>query len=292
MKVPPPYNDATRGPRLQKVLAAAGVASRRDCEQLIEQGRVSVNGVTIHGLPAWVDPVADHIEVNGQPIQRVKPAPTRRRGNRPALPPTTGPRTYIMLHKPRRVVSTADDDLGRRTVLDLIDLKTQNMRLPRLYPVGRLDAESTGLILLTNDGELTERLTHPRYEVPKQYVVSVRGHVSDQDLAKLRKGMRLTTPTRDDVRRAAVDRVRILAHETDRTRGDRTKLAITLTEGQNREIRRLLARLGHKVRRLKRVAIGPLKLSGLQVGTWRFLTPSEVAALRRAAGLTQNRRPR
>lgn len=296
MTVPAPYNDAKRGLRLQKVLATAGIASRRECEAIIEAGRVTVNGTIIAALPAWVDPRTDRIVVDGRPLPRPKPL----RGKTPP----TGPRTYIMLHKPRRVVSTTDDELGRKTVLDLIDLKTHSARLPRLYPVGRLDADSTGLILLTNDGELTERLTHPRYGVTKQYIVSIKGHLTDADVDKLRKGLYLAPKPRPSPKpraesskpagqaspkKAAVESVRILARQTDRTRGDRTKLAITLTEGQNREIRRLLARLGHDVRRLKRVAIGPLKLTGLAVGTWRFLTPSEIAALRRAADLKQNR---
>jgi 23S rRNA pseudouridine2605 synthase len=289
MKVPAPYNDASHGQRLQKVMASAGVASRRDCEKLIEQGRVTVNGVTIAALPAWVDPATDHVVVNGTPLPRPK-------SQRPASAVPAG-MTYIMLHKPRGVVSTTEDDLGRRTVLDLIDLKTHSKKLARLYPVGRLDADSTGLILLTNDGELTQRLTHPSFGITKQYVVSIKGQLTLDDAERLKKGLTLAHKPRTagpkpgvKTKKAAVESVRILGQEVDRTRGDRTKLAITLTEGQNREIRRLLARLGHNVRRLKRVALGPLKLTGLAAGQWRFLLPAEVAQLRRAAGLLQRRR--
>lgn len=297
MKVPAPYNDARHGDRLQKVMAAAGVASRRDCEKLIEEGRVTVNGETIDALPAWVNPVSDRIAVNGTPLPR--PHRIHRTGARgSASKPVAARHTYIMLHKPRGIVSTTDDDLGRRTVLDLIDLKTHSEKLGRLYPVGRLDADSTGLILLTNDGDLTERLTHPRYGVTKQYVVSIKGTLTPEDVEKLKGGLTLAHKPRAEsskprIRptRAAFESVVILGHDTDRTRGDRTKLAVTLTEGQNREIRRLMARLGHNVRRLKRVAIGPLKLTNLAVGEWRFLTPQELTQLRRAAGAKQRRTP-
>ncbi len=278
--------DASRGIRLQKALAEAGVASRRACEQLIEAGRVRVNGQRVTELPAWVDPRQDTIEVDGEAIAR--PSRKGRHGTR---------HTYLMLHKPRSVISTNRDPEGRRRVIDLIPSTALPGR-PRLFPVGRLDADSTGLILLTDDGELTQRLTHPRYEVAKHYLVSIKGRVSEDDLERLRRGIYLAPP-RDAppgrkppaksrhprARRASVERVRVVRHETDRARGDRTTLAITLREGQNREIRRLLARLGFKVRRLKRVGIGPLRLKGLAVGQWRPLTPTELSQLRKAAGM-------
>jgi len=278
--------DASRGIRLQKALAEAGVASRRACEQLIESGRVRVNGQRVTELPAWVDPGQDTIEVDGEAIAR--PSRKGRRGTR---------HTYLMLHKPRNVISTNRDPEGRRRVIDLIPSTALPGR-PRLFPVGRLDADSTGLLLLTDDGELTHRLTHPRYEVAKHYLVSIKGRVGEDDLERLRRGIYLAPP-RDappgrkppaksrhpQAKRASVERVRIVRHETDRTRGDRTTLAITLREGQNREIRRLLARLGFKVRRLKRVGIGPLRLKGLAVGQWRPLTSTELSQLRKAAGM-------
>jgi len=272
--VPEPYTDAARGERLQKVLAAAGVASRRDAEQLILEGRVTVNGERIAALPAWVDPQRDRVEVDGQPIRR--PSPRR-----------AGQKLYIALHKPRRTISTTDDDLGRKTVLDLIDLPEHKAQ--RLYPVGRLDADSTGLILLTNDGELANALTHPRYEVPKEYVVAVRGKLSHDDVHRLREGIflahRQMGKVQPQVKKAAMASVKLLGYTTDRRSGDRTQLQVTLREGQNREIRRMLAQLGHKVRRLQRTAIGPLKLKGLGLGQWRMLQSAEVTALYQAAGL-------
>ncbi len=286
---PESLKDASRGVRLQKALAELGVASRRDCEQMILDGRVSVNGEFVTKLPAWVDPQQDVIEVDAR---RVAGASRTKRGD--------VRHTYVMLYKPRHTISTTDDPEGRRHVLDLVDHPAR----PRLFPVGRLDAESTGLMLLTDDGELANRLTHPSYEVPKQYQVSVKGKVTEADLEKMKKGVFLAdqrvvrrnpaggAATRGSVReqkraakRAAVESVRILNHEVDRSRGDRTTLSITLKEGQNREIRRVLARTGFKVRRLKRVAIGPVRLKGLAIGEWRPLEAREVRALRKATGL-------
>ena len=281
MRTPAPYDDAKRGPRLHKVLADAGVAARRDCEKLIVDGRVKVNGVPITTLPAFVDPMHDRVEVDGVPI--AKPRPTKR---------GDAGHVYIMLHKPRRVVSTTDDELGRRAVTDLVRIEAFGAATPRLFPVGRLDADSTGLILLTNDGGLAQKLTHPRFGVPKQYEVSIRGKLGDEDIERLQRGLYLgpsgprkgqkPTPSRRGPRRATMSDVKLLRHEVDRTRGDRTKLLVTLTEGQNREIRRLMARLGFNVRRLKRVALGPLHLGKLEVGRWRELSPAEVRDLRAA----------
>lgn len=265
---PREYKSSERGVRLQKAMAEAGVASRRDCEAMVLAGRVTVNGTRITELPAWVDPVEDRIELDGEAI--TQPRRTRK-GN--------AKKTYVMVHKPRRVISTNDDPEGRRRVIDLVDAPLR----ARFFPVGRLDADSTGLILLTDDGDLANRLTHPRYEIAKDYQVQVRGRLNEADLERLRKGLLLATDGR--TRKASVEAVRILGTETDRTRGDRTTLAIRLREGQNREIRRLLARLGLKVRRLKRVGIGPLRLKGLAIGEWRMLTPTELGKLRKAAGL-------
>lgn len=260
--------------RLHKVMAEAGVASRRECEDLILQGRVKVNGEVVKKLPAWADPVNDRITVDGEPIRRT------RKSKRSAA------KTYIMVNKPKRVISTNEDPEGRKRVIDLVDLPIA----ARLYPVGRLDAESTGLILLTNDGDLTHRLTHPSFEVTKRYQVTVQGRLTEADTEKLRKGMLLAHKGKPagegaNVRRAAAAQVKILGHQTDRTRGDRTSLSITLKEGQNREVRRILARLGHKVRSLHRVGIGRLKLKGLAIGEWRMLTATEVNMLFKDAGL-------
>ena len=273
--IPAEFTDASRGIRLHKALADAGVASRRACEQLVEAGRVTVNGQRITALPAWVDPDNDRIEVDGEPVARPRKT-------------TRGDVThvYVMVNKPKRVVSTNSDPEGRTRVIDLVDLPGRT----RLFPVGRLDADSTGLILLTNDGELTNRLTHPRYGVTKHYEVSVRGKLTKDDVQRLQDGLILADRKAElmgkkkTVKRAAMEQVRILGYETDRTRGDRTTLSVTLREGQNREIRRLLARLGIKVRKLKRTAIGPVRLKGLAVGQWRMLNAAELRALRRAAG--------
>jgi len=276
--VPEPFNDKARGERLQKVLAELGVASRRDCEQFIQQGRVKVSGQAVTGLPAWVDLKQDSIEFDGETISS-----PRGRGKR-------GPsrKTYIMLYKPRKTISTVHDDEGRRTVLDLVKVDGHlPMNASRLYPVGRLDADSTGLILLTNDGDMTKALTHPSNEVPKTYRVTVKGVLSDEDTQRLRDGIYLVhqSKTRRGTvpKKAAAAKVVKLGVQRDRTRGDRTALRITLTEGQNREIRRLIAHLGYKVHRLHREAIGPLRLKGVALGQWRLLNDGEVRALRKAS---------
>jgi pseudouridine synthase len=291
---PERYDDDQRGPRLQVVLARAGVASRRAAEQLVLDGAVTVNGMTVTELPAWVNPQRDRVCVDGRPIQR-PPRPRKRE-------PSSGDgrvrqetragagTTTLMVYKPRGVISTNDDPEGRTRVIDLVDTPA-DVPGGRLFPIGRLDIDSGGLILLTNDGELANRLTHPRYEVPKHYRVTVRGRPDEKVIQKLQRGLYLAnrrpdrSPDAPAAKRAAMDRVRILRTDTDRRRQMRTHLAVTLTEGQNREVRRLLARLGHPVHRLQRVGIGPLRLKGLQVGQWRRLTAGEMRGLRKAAGL-------
>lgn len=281
-ETPDELRDASRGVRLHKAMADAGVASRRDCEDLIAQGRVKVNGLVVKTLPAWVDPENDKITFDGEPIR--KPSKKRR----------SAAKTYLMVNKPRRVITTNDDPEGRKRVIDLIDLPMA----ARLFPVGRLDSESTGLILLTDDGELTHKLTHPSFEVTKRYNVTVQGRLTEEDAEKLSKGLFLAHKGKPGgasakVKRAAAAEVKILGHETDRTRGDRTTISLILKEGQNREIRRILARLGHKVRSLHRVSIGRLKLKGLAVGEWRPLTSTEVSILYKAAGMkTASKKPR
>ena len=276
------YADAERGIRLQKAMANAGVASRRECEALIEAGRVSINGTRVTRLPAWVDPFEDRIELDGEPIARPKKSTQKF---------VTAGKLYVMVHKPRGVLCTNDDPQDRKRVLDLVPPSVIPAGV-RLYPVGRLDADSTGLILLTNDGELTHRLTHPSFGITKRYLVSVKGRLGEDDLVRLRKGLILADQRperRGDAerggRKASMENVRIVRHETDRQRGDRTTLGITLAEGQNREIRRLLARLGIKVRKLKRTAVGPVRLTGLAPSEWRMLQNHEVGQLRRAAQL-------
>ena len=276
---PDELRDASRGVRLHKAMADAGVASRRESEALIAEGRVKVNGHVITKMPAWVDPENDKITVDGEHLKRPHT-------KSPGWGASGGAKTYIMVNKPKRVISSNDDPEGRKRVIDLIDIPIA----ARLFPVGRLDYDSTGLILLTNDGELTNRLTHPSYEVTKRYLVNVDGRLTEADAEKLRKGLYLAHKGKPSgagahLRLAAAAVVKILGHETDRTRGDRTSLSITLKEGQNREVRRIMARLGHKVRKLQRVAIGPVKLKGLALGGWRMLTSTEVNMLYKAAGM-------
>lgn len=292
------YTDNTRGIRLQKAMAESGLASRRACEELIEAGRVTVNGTQVKELPAWVDPAQDAIKVDGEALPRT---PRSRRGKED----TAIGKTYVIVNKPRGVISTSDDPEGRKRVIDLVDDNLLSRK--RLFPVGRLDADSTGMILLTDDGELTHRLTHPSFEAPKEYRVTVGGTVSVEALEKLRKGIYLaapkeiattksatpevstpevTTPRKKSAaKKAAPDAVRILRVEKDRASGGRTMLAMTLHEGQNREIRRVLARLDLKVKKLKRVAIGPIQMKTLRSGGWRELTGPEVRKLRKAVGL-------
>jgi len=230
--------------RLQKVLAHAGVASRRKSEELILQGRVTVNGQVVTRMGAKVNPVRDEIRVDGQ---RVGSAPSH---------------LYAMLNKPKGILSTMEDDRGRQALGDLVQAPT------RLYPVGRLDVQSEGLILLTDDGELANVLTHPRYRHEKEYQVLVNGFPSDDTLEAWRRGVMLEgTPT-------APARVEVL-----RKGKQGTLLRVSMREGRKRQIRRVAALLGHPVRELKRVRLGPLHLGTLEKGQWRYLTPREIGAL-------------
>jgi len=213
---------------------------------LILDGRVSVNGKVADTLPVLVDPATDRIEVDGRPVRIERPI-------------------YLLMHKPRGVVCTNNDPSGRRRAVDLLSGVRE-----RVYPVGRLDEDSTGLLLLTNDGALAERIAHPRYGVPKTYRAEVSGRVEGESLVKLREGVWLS-----DGRTAPAD-ARIIHRGRDAS-----VLEVTLREGRNREVRRVLARLGHNVRRLKRIAIGPLQLGPLPAGAWRPLAPRELAALQR-----------
>lgn len=247
--------------RLQKVLAAAGVGSRRACEDLIEQGVVKVNGRRVDTLPVLVDPATDRITVKGQHIE-------------------TSPRhIYVMLYKPRNTVCTMHDPDERRTVADLV----KHPGADRLFPVGRLDYETTGLLLLTNDGELANRLTHPRYEVHKTYRAVVRGEVSEEEIEGLERGIYLAV--RKEGKTVGAERTGGASLTIVHRARDKTIIDITLTEGRNRQVRRMLASVGHRVRRLTRTHLGPLRLKGLALGEWRELTQLEVAALKKAAGL-------
>ena len=254
------YSDKARGPRLQRTLAEAGVAARRVCEEMIEQGMVEINGTIVDFLPAFADPENDRITVDGRPIGR------RSR------------RVYVMLNKPTNTITTTSDepDLDRRTVLDLVDHPAAD----RLFPVGRLDFDTTGLLLLTNDGDLANKLTHPRFGVTKTYHAVVKGKLTDADARELEHGLYLAERKAGQTLGASrTARVEVAVFKRDR---ERTILELRLTEGRNRQVRRMLAAVGCPVKKLERVAMGPVKLSGLPRGAWRELNRGEIDALRRA----------
>lgn len=244
-----PKPRATEGVRLQKVLAERGVAARRKAEVLIAQGRVRVNGEVVRVLGTRVDPTA-RIEVDSAPVAR---AAQRHR--------------YIALNKPAGVLSSARAERGRRSVVDLVP------RSGRLYPVGRLDADSEGLVLLTNDGEWAERVLHPRYGHEREYEVTVEGDVTDVVLDRLRKGV----PLEEGIARA--ERVELVSRE--RAGG---RIGMVLRTGWKRQIRRMCAVLGLRVVELRRIRIGTVRLGvGLSVGGWRELSEREVRSLGAAA---------
>ena len=246
--------------RLNKFLAEAGIASRRGADDLIKAGRVSVNGAVQREPGTRVDPGQDKVTFDGAPV---------------ASHQETAP-VYVMLNKPVHVVTTVRDPQGRRTVLDLLP---EDLRVLRLFPVGRLDYMSEGLLLLTNDGELTLRLTHPRHEHPKVYEVLVREAVPDKALAEMRRGMRL----KEGERLAPVE-VRAMTQ-----RNGTTLLRMTLRQGVNRQIRRMCRDLGLTILRLVREELGPLKLDGLASGTWRRLDEGEIRNLESTLGMTRTR---
>src|SRR5262245_38510834 len=234
--------------RLQKVMAHAGVGSRRHCEELILRGRVTVDGEKVRELGTRVDPEVQKIAVDGQPIRLEK-------------------HVYWLVNKPRGYLCTNFDPARRPLAVDLVPHVPQ-----RVYTGGRLDEDSEGLLLLTNDGELANQLMHPRFGVEKTYIVQVAGRPSREDLQQLLKGVWLSD---GHVRARHVKRLK--------SQGESTWLQIVLSEGKNREIRRMLARLGHKVMRLRRIAIGPVQLGRLASGKSRRLGADELAALRQIA---------
>jgi pseudouridine synthase len=262
------------GERLEKALADAGVASRRDCEFAIRAGRVRVNGRLVLDLPCLVEPARDLVELDGSVIDLRRPGSGRQSG-----------RLYLMLNKPRGVISTARDPGGRPNVVAMVEPAVPAGE--RVYPVGRLDADSTGLVLLTNDGELAHRLAHPSRGVAKEYHVSVQGDLSAEALAQLGRGLYLADRSSRDggARRARLEKLSVLKRLRNRRRGDLSLVSVTLREGQNREIRRLFARVGLKVKSLERVALGGLQLGRLPAGHFRALRAEEVLALKRAVNL-------
>ena len=241
-----------QGVRLQKVIAQAGVASRRKAEQLIAQGRVTVNGQPVTTMGTTIDPAVDLVVVEGRRL------------------PRHAPLLYVLLHKPRGYLTTCDDEQGRPTVFDL--LKRQPVRL---FPVGRLDVNSEGLLLLTNDGRLANHLLHPRYRIPRVYLVKIQGVLTDEEVAQLRQGVLLddgkTLPARVQVMQQAEKSC---------------WLRLTLYEGRHREIHRMLQRCGgYTIKRLQRVAMGPLTLAGLSSGSYRMLQPFEITRLKQTCRL-------
>jgi len=233
--------------RLQKVMASAGVASRRQCEELILQGVVRVDGRVVDELPAFVDPAASTITVEGKRLQRPR-------------------HVYFILNKPKGIICTSRDPQGRTKAVDLVPSQG------RVFCVGRLDADTTGLIILTNDTELANLLTHPRYKVPKTYLAKVRGHIDKQAMERLRKGIWLAEG------RTAQAQVKVVKV----ARGE-SVVELTIRQGMNRQVRRMLAKVGVSVKSLKRTRIAGLRLGSLSVGKYRPLSKAEVAALRRAA---------
>lgn len=232
--------------RLQKYMASAGVASRRASEKLIEEGRVKVNGLVVKGQGTSVDPEKDQVEVDGKIIE------------------TISEQVYILLNKPTGYVTTAKDQFGRPTVIDLLE----DVAI-RVYPIGRLDYQTSGLLLLTNDGDLTLKLTHPKHEIYKTYVATVEGAIGNSEIAQLREGIDIgdfvTSPAKAELIKGTPLE---------------SLVKISIREGKYRQVRRMFETIGHPVKELQRTDIGKLNLSGLREGSWRYLTSEEVQYLK------------
>jgi pseudouridine synthase len=235
--------------RLQKLLSRAGVGSRRACEELILEGRVKVNDTVVSSLPVMVDPESDKIFLDGRRI-RISPEE----------------KVYLMMNKPKGVLCTVKDDRGRGTIMDLFPRGSLHHRV---FPVGRLDKESQGLLLLTNDGELTKKLTNPRYEIEKVYIVEIKGPVDGTVVENLHHGVWLSEG------KAKASRVKIIQKGHNQS-----ILEVTLREGRNRQIFRMFAKLGLSVKKLVRVRLGSLVLKGISVGRARRLTAGEITQLK------------
>jgi len=232
--------------RLQKLIASTGLSSRRKAEMLIASGRVSVNGKVVTELGTKVDPALDHVKVDGKHLTSAQPF------------------VYLMLNKPKNVMSTLDDPGGRDTVKDFLHGVSV-----RVFPVGRLDFDSEGLMLLTNNGELAQALLHPRYHVPKTYLIKVKGVLTDAEISQLQRGVKLE----DGMTSPAVVK-KIKRAEAN------SWLEITIREGRKHQVKRMLEFVGHMVIKLMRVRMGPLALGKLEPGEFRFLTDREANALR------------
>jgi 23S rRNA pseudouridine2605 synthase len=231
--------------RLQKYLAEAGVASRRKSEELILQGRVEVNGAKVTELGTKVE-ADDSVKVDGKEVRRAEK------------------QVYIMLNKPAGFVTTSKDQFSRKTVLDLIEGVEE-----RIYPVGRLDYETSGLLLLTNDGDLAFKLTHPGHQIEKVYHARISGFLEDKEIKSLEKGIKVEDYVTAPAKLKLVEKL-----------ADSSTVEIAIHEGRNRQVRKMFEALGRRVLKLRRVATGPLKLEGLEEGKWRFLTDKEVKALK------------
>lgn len=235
--------------RINKYLASCGLASRRGCEELVTGGRVKVNGKVTVALATDVDPDADLVSVDDKPVRPI------------------AKHLYIMLNKPKGYVTTTSDERGRKTVMDFFVGKYPGKRL---FPVGRLDYDTEGLLIMTTDGDLANRLTHPRHEIPKTYVARIEGEISEGELERLRGGVML-----DGVRTKRC-RASLLGFDDGVSR-----VEITITEGRNRQVRRMFESINREVVFLRRVAIGELKLGGLYRGCYRELKDSEIDYLKR-----------
>jgi 23S rRNA pseudouridine2605 synthase len=244
--------DQNSGERLSRFLAHAGIASRRHAEELIAAGRVQVNGVTVTTQGARINPDIDIVLVDRKPVL------------------TNLKHVYLLLHKPIGYVTTAHDPQGRPTVLDLLPI---GLRSLRVYPIGRLDIDTGGLLLLTNDGNFALHLTHPRYSMQKHYQALVQGHPSESSLRALRSGVTIVED-KGRSHKTAPAQVNLLGKV-----GTDSWLSLIIHEGRKRQVRRMLAAVGHPVLELVRVGIGPLTLGDIPVGKWRFLTDEELKAL-------------
>lgn len=233
------------GVRLQKYLAEAGVASRRKSEELILQGRVEVNGARVAELGTRVD-AGDTVKVDGKEVSREEK------------------QVYVILNKPAGFVTTSKDQFSRKTVLDLVQGVEE-----RIYPVGRLDYETSGLLLLTNDGDLAYKLTHPGHQVEKVYHARISGFLEEKEIKNLEKGIRIEGYITAPAKLRVVEKLM-----------DSSVVEVAIHEGRNRQVRKMFEALGRRVLKLRRIAIGPMKLEGLEEGKWRFLTDKEVKALK------------
>lgn len=238
-----------KGIRLNKYLALAGIGSRRSNDELIRSGVVKVNGRVVQELGIRVDPRRDRVTVRGTPVF------------------LSEKQVYIVFNKPKDTITTVSDERGRMTVMDYVKVKE------RVYPVGRLDRNTTGVLLLTNDGELAHALTHPRYEIEKVYHVRLDRGITDDDLRHLKEGVRLEDGIAKPTAVQTIPKTK------------RTELLIALHEGRNREVRRMLEELGYEVKRLERISFAGITTEGLARGKWRKLTDKEVAHLKRIAGI-------